>query len=311
MNMDINSMAKLLLCEKEVRILYHIKPDGDAIGSAYALAAALQSVGIKADVAVDDGIPSEFRQITDRFTGDTLNNPTIVAVDSANRKRLGAYGRSDIRFFIDHHENNQINAEYASSCAEIIFKLLLAMNISITHDIADYLYTGLITDTSCFRAIRTNEASLIAAGKLAEYGADVTGISRRHFMEKSPERMKIEALLCKSLNYICDRKIVSGVLTYDDFCRVGISDLELKDIPMVLDQIGGVKICIVIRENNLNKCRISLRTSEEFDASEICRSLGGGGHATAAGCDIEGEPEQVRKQIEEICRSYYLSRALQ
>lgn len=311
MNIDLNSMAKLLASRKEVIIYYHVKPDGDAIGSAYALAMALQSVGIKTDAVTDDDIPDAYKYLTDRFKRDTLTVPDGIAVDSAARKRLGAYSSADILFCIDHHENNQIDADYcyvnenSSSCSEIIFELLLAMNIQITPDIADFLYTGVITDTSCFRALRTNSSSIITAGKLAEYGADVTAIARHNFMEKSPERMKLEALLCSSLNYLCNRSIVSGVITFDDFCETGISDLELKDIPMVLDQIGGIKICIVVRENKPHKCRISLRTSEEFDASEICRKYGGGGHATAAGCDIEGEPEIVRKEMEEICSQYY------
>lgn len=316
MNINLNKLSKLLALQEEVIIYYHVQPDGDAIGSAYALAIALQSLGIKVATVTGDDIPDTYRYLTDRFKKDTLTAPVGIAVDSASRNRLGRYSEADITFCIDHHENNQIDAKYsyidenASSCSEIIFKLLLAMNIKITSIIADFLYTGVITDTSCFRAVRTNSNSIITAGRLAEYGADVTAITRHNFMNKSPERIKIEALLCSSLNYLCDNSIVSGVIAFNDFCQTGISDLELKDIPMVLDQIAGIRICIVIRESKLNKCRISLRTSEEFDAAEICRIYGGGGHATAAGCTIEGEPEVVRKEMEEVCSRYYKEKYL-
>ncbi|MGN1327291.1 MAG: bifunctional oligoribonuclease/PAP phosphatase NrnA [Clostridia bacterium] len=312
MNISLENMAKFMLMQKEVIIYYHRNPDGDAIGSAYALAVALQSKGIKANVNYDNGIPSVFQYLTDKFKGDLLNEPVAIAVDSVSNKRLGTYEQMPIMFCIDHHENNTINAEYSyieedtSSCSEIILKLIIAMEVKINPYIADLLYTGILTDTSCFRAIHTNSASIITAGKLADYGANVTDIARRNFMSKTPERMQLESILCGSLHYSCDYNIVSGIITFEDYQKTKVDDIELKDIPMILDQIKNIKICIVIRENRLGNCRISLRTSNEFNAAEICRNFGGGGHSTAAGCDIEGNPEVVRKRIEEVCINYYL-----
>lgn len=313
MNISLSSMAEHLLTQKEVVIYYHIRPDGDAVGSAYALALALQSVGIKANTACADDVPQVFRYLTEKFKGDVLDRPTAVAVDSTKPGRLGRYKNEPIKFCIDHHEGNSILSEFSyikedsSSCAEIILELLLKMNVTIDPLMADFLYTGLITDTSCFRALRTNPASLVAAGKLSELGADVTSIARQNFMSKSPERFELESILCSSLRYTCDKKIVSGVITFNDYQKTGISDLELKDIPTILDQISGVMIGIVIRETKPNHCRISLRTSGVFNAVEICKKFGGGGHSTAAGCDIEGAPEPVREKVIEACASYYWS----
>ena len=311
-NCTAEEIAAKLLAEprKEFLVYFHEKPDGDAVGSAYALVIALQAVGARAAAFCADAVPPVYAPLTDAVRMDAVTEPVRIAVDSANRTRVKADAGLHFRFCIDHHEGNSIGADYsfictdAASCAQLIYSVVRAMGAEITPLLASLLYTGIVTDTECFRRRNVNCEVLQTAAELVRYGADAAELAERYFRSKSKARMKAEQYMIKSFRYRCDGRIVSACLTYDKQQRSGLRDDETEGLNAITDQAAGVKLGIVVRETEPHQCRISIRADKGFEAIRIARHFGGGGHASAAGAVAEGDPAEIRAELERLCIDY-------
>ena len=112
-----------------------------------------------------------------------------------------------------------------------------------------------------------------------------------------------------SLRYLCDGQVVSACMTYDDLLRTGITADESEGLNAVTDQIGGVKLSIIVRETAPRKVRISVRADKGFQAYKIAAVYGGGGHASAAGAMTEGDPAEIRAHLEQLCTDYLAENA--
>lgn len=157
MLVTIKEMAEKLRTYDEFVIIYHSRPDGDCIGSSFALALGLQSIGKRCNVVGRDLVPQIHQLMTNAVSQDELTSPVYFSVDAVSPQRTGNYADKHFTFCIDHHRNNSIDADYkyveedCGACSEIIFKLLNEMNIAITKQIANRLYTALVTDTAVSR----------------------------------------------------------------------------------------------------------------------------------------------------------------
>lgn len=305
MDLTAKQMAEEIKKYDQFVVVYHIRPDGDCIGSSYALGLALQALGKKCVVKGQDDVPPDHHFMTDQVTWDEVTDPVWISVDTATQERTGTFSDRHYKFCIDHHRNNNVDAEFkyieedCGACAEIIFKVIKAFGIKITKQIADFLYTGLVMDTMCFRTTDTNAQSFMTAAELAELGADIYGLGRRHMFTKKPGRIKIEKYLQDSLHFINDGQIVTGVITQEELKKAGILLTELESINSFVEQIEGVKIGITIRELENGTSRCSVRTTGTLAADLMCKVYGGGGHLNAAGCVLDCPPEEARKKLEE------------
>lgn len=311
MDISIQELAEKLKEYDEYRIVYHIRPDGDCIGSSFALALALQSIGKKCEVVGQDEIPRVHRYMTDKVKMDSLENPVYIAVDSAGPQRIGCFAENHMTFCIDHHDNKFTSVDYryvekdCGACSEIILKLIKAMNVTITKQIADLLYTALVTDTMCFRTSDTSVQSFETATELAKLGADTYYIGRLHMFIKSANRLKIEKTLRDSFHFTCDNKILTGIITLQDLKNADILDSDLEGINSMVEQVEGVRIGVTVRELPSGKMRCSLRTNGDISANEICKIHGGGGHLHASCCELDtNNPEEARKIMEKTCMEF-------
>ncbi|MCR5210029.1 MAG: DHH family phosphoesterase [Lachnospiraceae bacterium] len=311
--------------KKCFRIFYHIRPDGDAIGSAYSLALGLNMMGAKAVAVGSDPIPSVFRYLTDEaerqlaFDRSASETETFIniAVDTATSYRLGKNSSEPIDLCIDHHGTNEpgdgfyLPAEFrhveaeASSCSEIIFSLLKAMGIEINGLMADLLYTGLLTDVSCFRTRSTTARSLQAAAELAVYGANIVDIARKHYMMKPIHRIEMEKLAYERIRFSKDENVAGTYLTLDDYIVNNVKDSDLRDFNTVIDQVckrdgSPLPVRIMVREIEKGYCRISVMARSPVNAAKICSEVGGGGHNNSAGAEMAGDPVEVLNTIMKI-----------
>lgn len=304
------AMAQHLLNEKEICIVYHIRPDGDCIGSAYALATALQSIGVRTAVTGRDPVPKAFRRLTDAFVLDQLENPVWLSLDTSSPNRTGIYENQHFTYCIDHHNDNSIEADDryvepdCGACSEIIYKLLVEMQIPITKQIADLLYTALVTDTLCFRTSATSAQSFRTAAALAECGADIAEIGKRHMMYKTRGRMQIEDALRNSLHMTCGGRLITGIIMRRDLDAAGVADSDLEGINAYIEQFAEMQIGVTLRELPDGRTRCSVHTKRTISAHEICQRFGGGGHLHAAGCELDESPEQARVRVEQVCAEY-------
>ena len=305
--MTIKEIAQRLKEYEEFCIVYHVRPDGDCIGSSYAFALALQSLGKKCTVQAEYRVPRAYKALADHVVLDKVDSPVYVAVDSSDLSRVGTFSDLSYTFCIDHHRGNSLPATYkyveedCGACSEIILKLIMELGVEITKPMADLLYLALLTDTLCFRTSDTDKQSFETAAVLAECGADIYNIGRKYMFIKSASRMKIESILKDSLHMLCDNRLITGIITLDDLKKADILDENLEGINSFIEQIESMSIGITIRELPDGRSRCSMRTKGTLSADEICGLFGGGGHFHAAACFLDTDVYSAREIMEKAC----------
>lgn len=310
MDITIKEMSEKLKKFSKYRIVYHIRPDGDCIGSAYALCLALQAIGKKCEVVGTHPVPSQHHSMTNRVVMDKVENPVYIAVDSASPQRVGIYLNQHFTFCIDHHHNTFEDVDYryvetdCGACSEIIFKLIKEMKVSITTQIADFLYMAIITDTMSFRTSDTRVQTFEIATELARLGADTYHISRQFMFLKSKGRLEVERSLRNSFHFSCGDRVLTGIIMLSDLEDAGVLDSELEGINSLVDEVEGVKLGITIRELPDGRIRCSVRTSGDLSADEFCKIHGGGGHFHAACCELKCDVITTRCIMEDLARAF-------
>ncbi len=294
--------AALLQGHERIRILTHQSPDGDTVGSAAGLALALQAMGKQAQIACSDPIPAKYDDILGPVVPQEFEPDLIVAVDVADAKLLGpklACYADQTRLCVDHHASNTGWAQetllegHAGAACEVVYLLLKEMGAEITPAIAACLYTGMCTDTGCFRYSNTSPRTLRIAAELMEAGAPAAAINLKMFEIKTRSRLMLERMVLDSLQYACGNRVAVAVVSEQMLQESGAAEEETEGVATLSRNIEGVSVGITLREKAPGDYKISVRTDDTVDASALCKMLGGGGHARASGCRLSGTEEEV------------------
>lgn len=302
------SLAELCAFLKEndnYVVLCHASPDGDTLGSAYGLKMGLQKIGKKVQVICCDDIPEKYNYFIDD-SNSSFPVETVIAVDVADIRLLGdLYERFEgkIDLNIDHHISNTRYAKRlyldsnAAATAECVYEILDELGIEFDRNIANALYTGISTDTGCFKysnvTVRTHEI----ASRLYEIGVDAAEINRKMFDTKSRSRLELEMMVLSEAEFHFDDRCMILAVTLDMQEKTGCSGSELEGVAAISRSVEGVLAGVSIKQIATDKFKVSLRTYDPLDASAIGKMLGGGGHKAAAGCTLEGDLPSVKKQI--------------
>ena len=280
----------------------HVNPDGDALGSLLGLALALLPLGKTVTCLSEDGIPAiltflpgaeRVRQTTDEPAFDLA-----LVVDSGDFSRVGAtiqpmIGRAKRVVDIDHHVTSgafgdiRVLDARAASTAEIVYALLLALQVPITPDIATCLFTGIITDTGSFRFQNVTPNTLQVAAALLEAGAPPAVISEHVFENRTFAATKLLGCALASLQTTPDGRIVWAHITAADFAETRATDQDTEGIVSSVRGVQGAEVGILFREVAGGGVRVSLRSRDTVNVAEIAARFGGGGHRMASGCTVD------------------------
>ena len=286
-------------------ILCHASPDGDTLGSAYALKRGLAKIGKKSEVICCDDIPHKY----DYFIDDSDSSfpvESVIAVDVADIRLLGdLYERFEgkIGLNIDHHISNTRYADNlyldatASATAECIFEILDELGIEFDRDIANALYTGISTDTGCFKYASVTAKTHNIAARLYDIGVDAAEINRKMFDTKSKSRLALEMKALGEAEFHFDDRCMVISVTLDMQRETGCTAHDLEGVAAMSRSVEGVLVGVSIKETDNEKFKVSLRTFPPLDASVIGKMLGGGGHKGAAGCTLTGSLEEVKAEV--------------
>ena len=184
-----------------------------------------------------------------------------------------------------------------AACGEIILELLELLGVPLTEKLANALYLAISTDTGCFKYSNTTAHTHEAAARLIHAGADTYPINKTFFDTKSFARLRLEAELTHSIELYAGGLVGLCTMPKSLLQELGISEDDVDSISGFARSIEGVEIGIMIREVEDGGGKISLRTSENYNASELCKALGGGGHAAAAGATVPGGIPGARHAI--------------
>lgn len=299
-------IANILKSRDGFYILTHKYPDGDAIGSAYALCRALQRLNKRAKVLCSDEVPKKYKFIENYIEKEDFDARFIVSVDIADTNQLGVPLQKyadKVDLCIDHHMTNKNYSEVtfvdalSASTSEIIYGLIKNLGVEIDKEIAECLYIGVSTDTGCFKYSNVTAQTHKIAASLIEKGINLSKINKVLFDTKPKKLLNLEALMYKSIEYFFQSRCAIMFVTLDMIKNSGVLESELEGIASIPRGIEGVDVGITIREKPDGICKVSVRTSESINAVSICESFGGGGHACAAGFTFEGSIDDARSEI--------------
>lgn len=300
-------IKKRLADANKVVIASHVRPDGDAIGSLLGLGLALIDAGKTVDMILVDGAPSSFRFLEGSELikkEPTGGHDTFITVDCADFKRTGKifenFGQPDIN--IDHHKTNEkfgklnlIEADEVATAA-ILTNYLPQWGLMINKPVAAALLTGILTDTLGFRTSNVTPEALRQAATLMEAGVDLPEIYMQSLVRKSFPAARYWGAGLSSLE--SKNGIVWGTLTLADRKSAGYGGNDDADLINMISAIDGNKVGMVFVEQSNHHVKISWRALQPgIDVSPIAKHFNGGGHAAAAGADIEGSLSDIQKEV--------------
>jgi phosphoesterase RecJ-like protein len=306
MKVNLSEAAKLLSEHDNFCILTHRSPDGDTIGCGFGLYYALRSMGKKACVLCSDEFPRKYRYLYNGYEDVKFTPEYFIAVDIADSKLLGSKLKKYADFIdlcIDHHHSNTgyaknllLDGNAASAC-EVLYKLLEAAGAEITPNIAECLYTGIVTDSGCFKYPATTADTHRIAAKLMDTGIPYAHINRQIMDTKSKPRIAIESYAISHMEYYLDEKCAFVAVENNLLTETGAADDDLEGLAPLTTELDTVEVGILVKEKDKGKFRVSMRSVKNTDVSAICAKFGGGGHFFAAGCLIEGTLPEVRMNL--------------
>lgn len=307
--------AAAFLRESDGYLIYtHANPDGDAIGSATALALVLRAFGKEAFAFCADSLPEKLSFFpTDGVflekEPDDLSKYTLLSVDAAGERVLGSAKNKSFHLSIDHHRVNTIDCQKLLvmsdkiACGEIIFLLMDELGVEMSYDMAVALYGAICSDSGGFRYEAVAPETHIMAARCLEKGIKQDAICRQLFESKTKTQVELIKLAYKHLELLCDGRFAMVSIPPEEVESCGAVDADFDCINPIPREIHGVLASAVVRMKK-DGVKVSLRSSADIDVSSISSRFGGGGHYHASGFTLgnnfEDAVETVRKIFLEL-----------
>ncbi|MDX9871358.1 MAG: DHHA1 domain-containing protein [Clostridia bacterium] len=305
-----NDIYVKLAGNKQVVILVHEKADGDALGSALALALALQDLQHTPEIWYPEEAPAQYhflpgmemlRQIP---PGPLPANVPVIAVDCADHKRIVYQPFSGSPLInLDHHVSNDyfgtlnIIDTAAAAVGELICRIFTEGGVRISPAMATCLYVAISADTGSFTYSNTTAATFRAAADLLALGADIN-LVRENLHEKKPYReLLIYQAGLANLVFSPDRKIVGCLLDYATLKTKDILGADTDTLIAMLRATEGVEAAFLLKETAPGTIKGSLRSKSYLDVNIIAQAFNGGGHPRASGFTLNGEIHDLKEKL--------------
>ncbi len=299
--MAYEEIVDLINKHEHIGIITHIMPDGDTLGSALALGAALKDMDKRVTILNQDGVPIRYRFLVDDWVVHThIQSCTctlVIAVDCSDIDRLGnnfvqLFKNARNTINIDHHKSNTLYADLnivETDCAatgEIIYKLIEQLPVKANRYMAECLFVALSTDTGSFSYSNTTARTFAIISKLLEYGINIGQISRELYHKRSLDKTKLIGIAINSITLYCENRVAVLYIENSAIDHLSIDEEDFEGLINYAREIDGVEVAVSIR-NKGDGLKIGLRSNVYVDVSVIAQRFGGGGHERAAGCTID------------------------
>jgi phosphoesterase RecJ-like protein len=304
---ELRQARERLTAARNLFVVAHERPDGDAIGSLLALTLALRSLGKQATPVLADGVPARFRFLpgaADVQSEFSSACDCLVTVDCSDLQRLGfPEGRLprlvDINF--DHHPTNTLFGEVnivaadAAATAEVLLDAAPELGLPMTPEIATNLLMGLVTDTIGFRTSNVTPKVLRDAARLMELGAPLREVYERGLNRHSFVSIQYWAAGLTRLER--EAGLVWAELTLEDRRRVGYPGPDDADLINLLSSIEGAQVTIIFVEQAEGRTKVSWRARDGVNVARVAGRFGGGGHEQASGAMVAGSLDEVKREV--------------
>ncbi|HEY7099908.1 MAG TPA: bifunctional oligoribonuclease/PAP phosphatase NrnA [Terriglobales bacterium] len=294
----LQQVIKQIEQRKRFVLTSHARPDGDAVGSTLACCQILRSMGKQAQVVLRDGVPRIYQPLpfadqvlrADRVNGD-YEAAIILECDSIQRTRLEGLDQQFL-ISIDHHVSGKPFAHVnwidpkAVATAEMVYRLAREAGVPISPEIATCLYTAVLTDTGSFMFEGTSAHTFGLARELVLAGADPARCARNIYFGHSTAKMRLLGAALSNLHR--EGPLAWIWVTREQMERFDAKEEDCEGLVNYALSIQDVHVAIFFRELSDGRYRVSLRSKGEHDVSSVAEEFGGGGHACASGCSVDG-----------------------
>ena len=295
-------ISALLSQAQSVVVVSHIRPDGDAIGSLLGMGLALLRAGKKVQMVLQDGLPEKYSFLPgSQLVQRTIETPfdTLIVVDCSDLERTGIIlqGQNPPDLVIDHHKTNlafgSLNyvEPQAVATAAILAEKLPVWGLEVDKAVAECLLTGILGDTIGFRTSNMSPQALRIAADLMEKGADLPTIYQKTLLSRSIAELRYWGRGLTNIRY--EDGLLWTILTLDDRIKSAYPENDDADLINLLSSAANFLIVVLFIEQADGKVKVSWRSAEGIDVSQVAFEFGGGGHAAAAGADIIGSLDKV------------------
>lgn len=323
-NTTLSEIAEVLAEHNSFAICGHVNPDGDCLGAQLALESGLKSLGksVVGLLAKDDPIDQNLRFLPGSgdllFAGNYGETPEVfVAVDVPSLERLGAasavHDRASITITLDHHaydhsmaQYNYVDPDAAATCI-LVWDLLGYLDVRNGEVALDAL-TGLITDTGRFSYQNTDARAFSAAAEMVSHGASPALVTREFFQNRREASINLEQRALERRMYCENNAFVYSYLLMSDFDECHAIKADAEPLIDALRSISGVRVALMLRENDQGEVRGSLRAKDDTNVAQAAAFFGGGGHRAAAGFTFKGTMEEALVKVPEVVSATCFSR---
>jgi phosphoesterase RecJ-like protein len=288
----------------------HARPDGDAIGSAMAMAFALRQMGKEARVVSADPAPpplAPFPGVTEIEVTPRVADPgdAVMVMECGSLSRTGIEGlERGYVVNIDHHVGNSMYGALnwfdvsAAACGEMVFDLVNALGVPLTREIATHVYVAILTDTGSFHYSNITPRTFDISRRCLEAGVDPSSIARTVFDSNSLARLRLHNAILNRMELDASGRIATLWVDRAMTAALGATyeDTEgVINVPLTVREIVAVAF---FKEQGPDDWRVSMRSKGDVDINAIAKEFGGGGHKNASGCNASGRLDRLKKQFE-------------
>jgi phosphoesterase RecJ-like protein len=315
----MSDLAGELRNRDDFAVVTHLNPDGDALGSVFAMDMALREMGKKSCVVLAADLPKkyEFSELKARYilASDAPKKfGCVIAVDCADIRRLGdtraLFGEAEYTVNIDHHSSNEGFAKLnhivpEPSSGEIIYDLIGALGLTLDADMAAALYVAISSDTGNFSYDNTRPETFERCAKIAATGIPIASIANHLYNARTYESTLLIGKVIQNLRLYFDGRLAVTCISLEELALTGASAEDCETVINYARDIDTVELAVFIRQFKENMHKVSFRSKNDIDVMEIAQRFGGGGHKKASGCAMSGDINDIMDTVLGVSKEFF------
>lgn len=307
----LEKIAEKLKAARKIAIFTHLNPDGDALGSSFAMKYVLESIGKEAVVYLEKEMPERFSYFDSEYIiggeGTESDADTALVLDCATFERVGTLADTcravPCILCVDHHYSGDFFGDLcyketeSAATAQLVYKLACCLTDTIPIKACEAMYTGISTDTGHFKySSVTPETFEIAAALLKR------GINHRKITEILYDTVKYEKLIflgkaSERIEFFANGRVAMLKCPEDFIAAFGLAYDDVEELPNLALSVTGVEVAILVKDKDETSKRVSLRGKDVLDVSRAASTFGGGGHKNAAAFVAEGDVDAILQKL--------------
>ncbi len=305
----LSQVVELIEEKSKFAITSHVRPDGDSLGSSLGLYWLLKALDKDVEVIMRDPVPHAYQKLPGsrdvRVTPDAdagYNAVFVIECSDITRPGLLNLEKQNV-VNIDHHATTALFGSInwidstASACGEMIYNLAKALGVRVTKEIAECVYTALITDTGSFHFSNTTERTFKVASELLRTGVKPAKTAEAVFASYPWSRIQLMGAVLSTARRDATGKVAILRHSLEMQHTAEASDEDADGFVNYPLTVGEVEAVAMLKEFEPGVYRTSLRSKGEVNVARVAEMFGGGGHRNAAGCTLRGTWEEAEEKI--------------